>query len=75
MLAGSPGWNGGSGRRWLRTGEAFEAIGVLEGAVQTKGSPAVVIGSATYLTERPDILVGILTTRPPRPASSSDYSF
>lgn len=49
-------------------------VGVLEGAVQTKVRPAVVIASATYLTERPDVLVGILTTRSPKPASSSDYS-
>ena len=33
-------------------------VGVLEGAVQTK--------------VRPDVLVGILTTRPPKPPASSD---
>lgn len=49
-------------------------VGVLEGAVQTKVRPAIVIASATYLTERPDVLVGILTTRPPKPPASSDYS-
>ncbi len=49
-------------------------VGLLEGAVQTKVRPAVVIASATYLTERPDVLVGILTTRPPTPPASSDYS-
>ncbi len=49
-------------------------VGILEGAVQTKVRPAVVIASATYLTERPDVLVGILTTRPPQPLASSDYS-
>ena len=47
-------------------------VGVLEGAVETKVRPAVVIGSATYLAERPDVLVGILTARLPRPAASTD---
>ena len=49
-------------------------VGVLEGAVETKARPAVVIASSSYLAERPDVLVGILTTRPPKPAASSDYS-
>ena len=49
-------------------------VGVLEGTVETKVRPAVVISSATYLAERPDVLVGILTTRPPKPLASSDYS-
>ena len=49
-------------------------VGVLEGAIQTKIRPAVVIASTTYLAERPDVLVGILTTRPPKPAASSDYT-
>ena len=37
-------------------------VGVLEGAVETKVRPAVVIASSTYLMERPDALVGFLTT-------------
>ena len=49
-------------------------VGVLERAIQTKVRPAVVIASTTYLAERPDVLVGILTTRPPKPAASSDYT-
>ena len=49
-------------------------VGILEGAIQTKVRPAVVIASATYLIERPDVLVGILTTRPPKPPASSDCS-
>ncbi len=48
-------------------------VGVLEGAVQTKVRPAVVIASTTYLAERPDVLVGILTTRPPKPPASTDH--
>ncbi len=49
-------------------------VGVLEGAVETKVRPAVVIASKTYLTERPDVLVGILTTRVPKPPASFDYA-
>jgi mRNA interferase MazF len=49
-------------------------VGVLVGAVQTKVRPAIVIASTAYLAERPDILVGILTTRPPKPPASSDCS-
>lgn len=51
-------------------------MGVLEGAVQTKVRPAAVIASVIastiYLAERPDVLVGILTTRPPKPPASTD---
>lgn len=47
-------------------------VGVLEGAVETKVRPAVVIASTTYLAERPDVLVGILTTRVPKPKASTD---
>lgn len=46
---------------------------MLRGAAETKIRPAVVIASDTYLVERPDVLVGILTTRLPRPATSMDY--
>jgi hypothetical protein len=31
-----------------------------------------VISSSTYLVERPDVLVGILTTKPPHPPTSTD---
>jgi len=41
-------------------------VGVLVGAQETKVRPAVVIASATYLAERPDAVVGILTTKLPR---------
>ena len=54
----------------MRPGDVV--VGVLEGAVQTKVRPAVVIASTTYLAERPDVLVGILTTRVPRPPTSTD---
>ena len=47
-------------------------VSVLEGSVKTKVRPAVVIASSTYLTERPDALVGILTTRQPTPVAPTD---
>ena len=47
-------------------------VGVLAGAVETKVRPAVIIASSRYLVERPDVLVGILTTKPPARITSSD---
>jgi hypothetical protein len=47
-------------------------VGVLAGAIETKIRPAVVIASSTYLAERPDVLVSILTTKPPRTTTSTD---
>ena len=46
---------------------------MLPGAAETKVRPAGVISSDTYLVERPDVLVGILTTKLPRTATSTDY--
>ena len=40
-------------------------VGMLPGSVVTKVRPAVVIASETYLRERPDVLVGIRTTKIP----------
>jgi mRNA-degrading endonuclease toxin of MazEF toxin-antitoxin module len=54
----------------LKSGDVV--VGVLVGALETKVRPAVVIASATYLVERPDVLIGILTTRQPQPATSTD---
>jgi mRNA interferase MazF len=48
-------------------------VGVLVGALETKVRPAVVIASSTYLVERPDVLVGILTTKLPRILASTDH--
>ena len=48
-------------------------VGTMTGASETKVRPAVVVASQTYLAERPDVIVGILTTRIPNPLSSSDY--
>src|SRR5579859_7620786 len=46
---------------------------MLPGAVATKVRPAVIIASETYLEERPDVIVGILTTKIPSPLASTDY--
>jgi mRNA interferase MazF len=46
---------------------------MLPGAVETKIRPAVVIASSTYLVERPDVLLGILTTKLPGTGVSTDY--
>jgi len=46
--------------------------GVLVGAQETKVRPAVVIASARYLAERPDVPVGILTTKTPRTPATTD---
>jgi hypothetical protein len=54
----------------LKPGDAV--VGVLAGAVETKVRPAVVIASATYLVERLDVLAGILTTKLPKTATSTD---
>ncbi len=48
-------------------------VGVLVGAQETKVRPAVVIASATYLSERPDVLAGILTTKLPKTPGSTDH--
>jgi mRNA-degrading endonuclease toxin of MazEF toxin-antitoxin module len=48
-------------------------VGILPGASETKVRPAVVIASDIYLVERPDVLVGILTTKLPRTPTSMDY--
>jgi mRNA interferase MazF len=48
-------------------------VATLPRAVETKVRPAVVIASPTYLVERPDVIVGILTTRVPSPLASTDY--
>ena len=48
-------------------------VGVLVGARETKVRPAVVVASAAYLSERPDVLVGILTTKLPKVPSSTDH--
>jgi mRNA interferase MazF len=46
----------------------------LTGAEETKVRPAVVIASGTYLVERPDVLIGLLTTKLARATTSTDYA-
>jgi len=48
-------------------------VGILVGAQETKVRPAVVIASKTYLAERPDALVGILTTKLLKMPCTTDY--
>ncbi len=48
-------------------------VGVLVGAQETNVRPAVVIASAAYLAERPDAVIGILTTKLPRTPATTDY--
>ncbi len=55
----------------MRPGDVV--VGVLVGAQETKVRPAVVIASAIYLAERPDVLVGILTTKLPKALGSIDH--
>jgi len=55
----------------LKPGEVVVAM--LPGAVETKVRPAVIIASEKYLAERPDVIVGILTTKIPSPFASTDY--
>ena len=55
----------------MRPGDVVVAL--LQGASVTKVRPAVVIASSTYLVERPDVLLGILTTKVPATLASTDY--
>ena len=51
----------------------YVVVGVLVSVRETKVRPAVVIASATYLAERQDVLVGILTTNLPGTPGTTDY--
>jgi mRNA interferase MazF len=48
-------------------------VAELAGARVTKFRPAVVVSSDTYHRERPDTIVGVLTTQRPRTEASTDY--
>ena len=48
-------------------------VAMFAGVVETKIRPAVVIASATYLSEHPDVIIGLLTTRLPAPLTTTDY--
>lgn len=48
-------------------------VALLPGARVAKIRPAVVVSTDLYQQERPDVIVGILTTQAPSPAASTDY--
>jgi mRNA interferase MazF len=48
-------------------------VAELAGARVTKFRPAVVVSSDTYHQQRPDTIVGVLTTQRPRPETETDY--
>jgi mRNA interferase MazF len=43
------------------------------GVVQTKRRPAVILSSATYHANRPDIIVGLVTSQTSKATSATDY--
>lgn len=43
------------------------------GALQTKRRPMVLLSSDSYHQERPDLILGVLTTNLPAAKASSDY--
>jgi mRNA interferase MazF len=48
-------------------------VAELAGARVTKFRPAVVVSSETYHQQRPDTIVGVLTSQRPRPEAETDY--
>jgi mRNA interferase MazF len=48
-------------------------VAELAGARVTKFRPAVVVSSDLYHQQRPDIIVGVLTTQRPHPEAATDY--
>ena len=49
-------------------------IATLAGAVETKLRPAVVLSSELYQQHRPDLVLGVLSTRPSDPAAPFNYA-
>ena len=47
-------------------------IAAFSGAQITKTRPAVVLSTATYQRHRPDVILGLITTRPADPACPTD---
>ena len=47
-------------------------VGAFPGAQVTKTRPAVVLSTETYHQHRPDVVVGIITTRCPMPLGPTD---
>lgn len=48
-------------------------LGTFRGAVETKLRPAIILASEIYLRERPDVIVGILTSKLPARLATTDY--
>jgi mRNA interferase MazF len=48
-------------------------VALLPGARVTKARPAVVVSTERYHRERPDLIVGILTTQLPESVGLTDY--
>ena len=48
-------------------------VALLPGTRVAKVRPAVVVSSEAYHRQRPDIIVGILTTQTPKPIATTDY--
>ena len=49
------------------------AIAAFPGARITKTRPAVVLSTALYHRYRPDVILGLITTRPVDPLCPTDY--
>jgi hypothetical protein len=47
-------------------------IGMFPGARVAKSRPAVVLSTGEYHKHRPDVIVGVITTRPPDPLCPTD---
>ena len=47
-------------------------IGAFPGAQLTKTRPAVVLSTEDYHRHRPDVVVGLITTQPPKPLAPTD---
>jgi len=48
--------------------------GLFSGAVESKARPAVVLSSAVYHANRPDVLIGFLTTQVAGANAPTDYA-
>jgi mRNA-degrading endonuclease toxin of MazEF toxin-antitoxin module len=55
----------------LKPGDVVVAM--FPGVVETKVRPAVVLASETYLSEHPDVIIGLLTTKIPARLTTTDY--
>jgi mRNA interferase MazF len=54
----------------LKPGDVI--VGAFPGAHVTKTRPAVVLSTAEYHRQRPDVIVGLITTQAPNPLTPTD---